>query len=58
LQEQLFVFADFDNLTALHDHQPIGAAQRAQSMCNRNRRAPLDQSLERLLDLALGFGID
>ena len=40
-----------------HD-QPVGFAQRAQAMGDGDRRAALDQVVERQLNLALGLGID
>src|SRR5688500_13554642 len=53
LREELVVAADLDDVAALDDDQPVGAAQRAETMRNGDCRAPFDQRLERGLNFAL-----
>jgi hypothetical protein len=42
-RDQLVMTTLLDNHATVQNHQPVGAAQRAQAMGNRNRGAPLDQ---------------
>ncbi len=58
LLQQLVVRAHLDHAAALQHDQPVRLAQRAQPMGDGDRRAPLDQVVQRLLDLALRLGID
>ena len=48
LAEQVGVLADFDDPAAFEHDQPIGFAQRAQAMGDRDRRAALNQIVERI----------
>ena len=50
--------ADLGDAAALEHDQPVGLAQRAQAVGDGDRRAALDQVVERHLNLALGFGVD
>ena len=47
-----------DDLALLQHDQPVGRLQRAEAVRDRERRSTLDQSIQRLLDLLLGLGID
>src|SRR5574343_372058 len=55
---QLVVVADLDDLSAIHDDQPVGLAQRGEAVGDGDRRAALDEVVERLLDLFFGLGVD
>ena len=52
------MLADLGDPAALQHDQPVGLAQRAQAVGDGDRGAALDQVVERLLDLALGLGVD
>ncbi len=56
--EQFVVRADFDDSSPLQHDQPIRLLQRAQTMGDGDRRAALDQVVQRELNLALGLGVD
>ena len=56
--DQFVVWADFRDKSALDDHQPVGAAQRAQAVGNRYRRSPLNEIFQRQLNFAFGFRVD
>ena len=57
-RHQFVVRADLDDPAALQDDQAVGLAQGAQAVGDGDRRAALDQVVERLLDLPLGLGVD
>jgi hypothetical protein len=56
--QQLVVVADLGDPPALQDDQAVGAAEGAEAVGDGDRRPAADQVVQRLLDLALGLGVD
>ena len=50
--------ADLGDPAPFQHDEPVGPAERAQAVGDGDRRPALDQVVERLLDLALGLGVD
>ena len=58
LAQQLVVPAGFDDQSALDHENAIGMHDGGETVGDHNRRAPLAQFGDRLLDVALGFGVE
>jgi hypothetical protein len=47
-----------DNPATIEDHQPVSPPNGAETMCDNERRAPDQQSAQRVLDEPLALGIE
>jgi hypothetical protein len=56
--EQLLVCPHLDNPAGIHNHYPISAADRRESMSNDDRRPPRHQVIESRLNQSLTLGIE
>src|SRR6185369_12017189 len=56
--EQLAVAAHFDDTAGVDDDDAVGALDRREAVRDDEAGAPLHQPVERLLDQALGLGVE